>query len=266
MASRPIRSWFSRRYATFAPVKGLTIDFGKFVTTAGAEVIEANKNWLYSRSILFFNIPLLHTRSRAPTYKVNDMLSLQASVVNGWNDVGIAPDINADKTYGVSADRHTVPTGTNIVATDVLRQGRGGFDATAMTAVAARTRASSSTSSSAQTVRASSGSNLNFDYIKDASPATTTPSARLAMGRYGDQRALALAARGEYVRRTPASAASDQDVMEEVTVGAAFPMGKRFELRTEVRADFASADIFPTRTATRRPIRSPARWRRCRGF
>ena len=84
-------------YATFAPVKGLTIDFGKFVTTAGAEVIEANKNWLYSRSIAFFNIPLLHSGLRV-NYKVNDMISLQGSVVNGWNGVGIAPDISGAKT------------------------------------------------------------------------------------------------------------------------------------------------------------------------
>src|SRR5262245_48323301 len=79
-------------YATFSPVKGLTIDFGKFVTTAGAEVIEANKNWLYSRSIAFFNIPLLHTGLRIG-YKVNDMVALQASVVNGWNGVGVLPDV-----------------------------------------------------------------------------------------------------------------------------------------------------------------------------
>jgi Putative beta-barrel porin-2, OmpL-like. bbp2 len=42
----------------------LTLDFGKFTTTAGAEVIEANKNWLYSRSLLFNAIPLLHTGLR----------------------------------------------------------------------------------------------------------------------------------------------------------------------------------------------------------
>ena len=72
----------------------LTVDFGKFVTTAGAEVIEANKNWLYSRSILFNVIPLVHTGVRAGL-KVSDQLSLQASVVNGWNN---DPDANAWKT------------------------------------------------------------------------------------------------------------------------------------------------------------------------
>ena len=34
-------------FVSFTPVTNFTIDFGKFVTTAGAEVIESNKNWLY---------------------------------------------------------------------------------------------------------------------------------------------------------------------------------------------------------------------------
>src|SRR5262245_43388568 len=86
-------------YGTISVLPQLTLDFGKFYTTAGAEVVPANKNWLYSRSILFFNIPLLHTGARA-NFKVNDMLTLQASLVNGWND---DPDVNAHKTVGLSA-------------------------------------------------------------------------------------------------------------------------------------------------------------------
>jgi len=31
------------------------MDLGKFVTSAGAEVIEAKDNWNYSRSLLFVN-------------------------------------------------------------------------------------------------------------------------------------------------------------------------------------------------------------------
>jgi hypothetical protein len=74
------------------------LDFGKFYTTAGAEVIEANKNWLYSRSILFNVIPLVHTGARA-NLKVSDQLSLQLSLVNGWNN---DPDTNAWKTVGLT--------------------------------------------------------------------------------------------------------------------------------------------------------------------
>jgi Putative beta-barrel porin-2, OmpL-like. bbp2 len=67
--------------------KGLEIDFGKFVTSAGAEVIEANGNWNYSRSLLFaWAIPYFHfgLRTSMPVGKA-ETIGLQ--VVNGWNNV-----------------------------------------------------------------------------------------------------------------------------------------------------------------------------------
>ncbi len=84
-------------FSYLAPVgKGLKIDVGKFVTTAGEEVIESNGNWNYSRSILFYYaIPFYHFGVRA-TYAPNSKVSLQAAITNGWNDV-VAP--NNAKTY-----------------------------------------------------------------------------------------------------------------------------------------------------------------------
>ena len=37
-----------------AKAKGFEVDFGKFVTSAGAEVIESYSNWNYSRSLALF--------------------------------------------------------------------------------------------------------------------------------------------------------------------------------------------------------------------
>jgi hypothetical protein len=67
--------------------KGLELDFGKFVTSAGAEVIESKDNWNYSRSILFaWAIPYYHfgLRSSLPVSKVE---TIGVRVVNGWNNV-----------------------------------------------------------------------------------------------------------------------------------------------------------------------------------
>jgi len=67
--------------------KGFELDFGKFVTSAGAEVIEAKDNWNYSRSLLFsWAIPYYHfgARTSLPVSKT-DTIGLQ--VVNGWNNV-----------------------------------------------------------------------------------------------------------------------------------------------------------------------------------
>ena len=71
-----------------APIgKGLQIDFGKFVTPAGAEVIETNQNWNYSRSLLFYDaIPYYHFGARAK-YTFNDKCSITGFATNGWNNV-----------------------------------------------------------------------------------------------------------------------------------------------------------------------------------
>lgn len=64
-----------------------TIDAGKFVTSAGAEVVEAKDNWNYSRSLLYtYAIPITHTGLRVG-YGVPGVegLTLQAGVVNGWD-------------------------------------------------------------------------------------------------------------------------------------------------------------------------------------
>ena len=83
-----------------APVgKGLQIDFGKFVTPNGAEVIESKDDWNYSRGLLFtYAIPFYHFGLRAK-YAFSDKYSLTAYVVNGWNNV---VDNNTGKTFGLS--------------------------------------------------------------------------------------------------------------------------------------------------------------------
>jgi len=61
-------------------------DVGKFVTPHGAEVIESQDNWNYTRSMLFtLAIPFYHVGIRA-TAPVNDKLSVAGLVVNGWNN------------------------------------------------------------------------------------------------------------------------------------------------------------------------------------
>lgn len=87
-------------FSYLAPVgKGLQVDVGKFVTPAGAEVIETKDNWNYSRGILFsYAIPYYHFGMRAK-YAFNDKYSLTGFFINGWNNV---VDNNTGKTYGLS--------------------------------------------------------------------------------------------------------------------------------------------------------------------
>ncbi len=84
-----------------APIgKGLQINVGKFVTPAGAEVIESKDNWNYSRSLLFsYAIPYFHFGANAK-YAFNAKFAVTAYVVNGWNN---SIDNNTGKTAGFSA-------------------------------------------------------------------------------------------------------------------------------------------------------------------
>ena len=84
----------------FAPVgKGLQLDFGKFVTSAGAEVIETNQNWNYTRGLLFYYaIPYYHFGVRAK-YIFNEKWSITGFATNGWNNVVAT---NSGKTGGLS--------------------------------------------------------------------------------------------------------------------------------------------------------------------
>ncbi len=76
---------------------GTEIDFGEFVTTAGAEVIETKDNFNYSRSLLFaYGIPYYHFGLRTST-PLTKSLSVGFQVVNGWNNV---EDNNTGKTVG----------------------------------------------------------------------------------------------------------------------------------------------------------------------
>src|SRR5574337_99509 len=87
-------------FSYLAPVaKGLQLDFGKFVTPHGAEVIETKDNWNYSRGLLFtYAIPFYHFGMRGK-YTFNDKYSLAAYVVNGWNNI---VDNNTGKTLGMT--------------------------------------------------------------------------------------------------------------------------------------------------------------------
>lgn len=93
--------YVEQAYVSWKPAggKGFEADFGDFVTSAGAEVIESKDNWNYSRSLLFsWAIPYYHMGLRTSIPIKAWTVGLQ--VVNGWNDI---TDNNSGKTIGVTA-------------------------------------------------------------------------------------------------------------------------------------------------------------------
>lgn len=85
---------------------------GKFVTLAGAEVINPTADTNFSRSILFgFAIPFTHTGLRA-SYALNDQIGLTLGVNNGWDQVS---DANKQKTVEFAATFTPIKTFTLVV-------------------------------------------------------------------------------------------------------------------------------------------------------
>jgi hypothetical protein len=220
----------------------LTLDFGKFVTTAGAEVIESNKNWMYSRSLLFFGIPLLHTGVRA-NFKASDMLTLQASVVNGWNN---DPDNNGDKTFGLNATITASPMLTVYATTYFGKEGPVGMegDMKFLGDLVA-----------AITLNPNAGLNLNVDYLKQG-PMNFIGVA--GMGHFVLNDHAALSVRGEFIKDkgiytgVDLMGAPNEANLFEATVGLSLPWAGHYELRPEFRGDFSDKELFSTGTETKK--------------
>jgi hypothetical protein len=94
--------YLEQAYVSFKPpkAKGFQVDFGEFVTSAGAEVIETKDNWNYSRSLLFaWAIPYYHFGVRT-SMPIGPHFTAGVQLVNGWNNI---EDNNAGKTVGLTA-------------------------------------------------------------------------------------------------------------------------------------------------------------------
>jgi hypothetical protein len=219
-------------FATVKATKWLTVDAGRFVTTASAEVIESNKNWLYSRSMLFYGVPLLHTGLRVNA-TVNPSLKLQASLVNGWNN---DPDNNIGKTFGANATFAPPDSGLNASLTTYIRKettaGSGGNTRILIDGVVTKDIAQASVG-------------LNVDYLKDGTPYWIGAA---AMGKYAFTDLFNAAARFELVSSKKGgftgTAYADDAVLYEGTLMGGLTVAKHFETRLELRGDFANQYLF----------------------
>jgi len=230
-------------FATVKATKWLTVDAGRFVTTASAEVIESNKNWLYSRSMLFYGVPLLHTGLRVNA-TVNPSLKLQASLVNGWNN---DPDNNIGKTFGANATFAPPDSGLNASLTTYIgKEGAapgavsGGDVTVLIDGVVTK-----------DIGQASVG--LNIDYLKNGTPYWIGAA---AMGKYAFTDLFNAAARFELVSSksggytsgfavtAPATAYTGDAVLYEGTLMGGLTVAKHFETRLELRGDFANQYLF----------------------
>jgi hypothetical protein len=215
----------------------LTVMAGKFVTLAGAEVINPTLNTNFSRSLLFFDSePLTHTGVRA-AYVLGDF-TLTGGVNNGWNttstsygsktgelSVAYAP---ASKLFAVSANAYFGKARAFDPVGDLLYEG----EKTLIDVVAT------------YNVNSALTLILNFDWdqqqnVPDAGgflhDASWNAAALYVNYAINDQFRVSL--RGEYLDDQDGFVTGAHQTLKEGTLTIGYSPVKSFELRAEVRYD-----------------------------
>jgi hypothetical protein len=209
------------------------------VTSASAEVIESNKNWLYSRSMLFTGVPLVHTGLRINGALLGTIaapeLVVSLQLVNGWNN---DPDNNSDKTFGLNLTYTPLNQGLTAAATTYIGKEGVLSDGTS-------TRVLVDAVITKDIGNLSVGANL--DYFKIGTPYWFGIA---GMGRYILSDAFNVAARAEYVYSKAGGyggatvPTSDTISFYEFTGQGSWTVNKHYEMRLEIRADMANQDVF----------------------
>jgi len=99
-AGTDIIQYIPQAYVSLKPKTwgGFQFDFGKFYTSAGAELTENNLTWTYGRGYLYTNGPYYHFGARV-NKPLSEHFAVGFQLVNGWNNV---EDNNSGKTMGVT--------------------------------------------------------------------------------------------------------------------------------------------------------------------
>jgi hypothetical protein len=212
----------------------MTLMAGKFVTLAGAEVINPTLNTNFSRSLLFFDSePLTHTGFRG-TYAVNDEVTLTAGVNNGWNttstsfgsktgEFGVAYN-PASKLFALALNAYfgkaqaVAFDGAPVDGEKTLIDFVGTYNATSQLSII-----------------------LNFDYdsqdkvMPGSSAASWNAVAAYVNYAINDQFRVSL--RGEYLDDKDGFVTGAKQTLKEGTLTFGYSPVKNFELRAEFRYD-----------------------------
>ncbi len=201
-------------------------DAGKFVTPIGAEVIESQDNWNYTRSILFgYAIPFYHLGVRA-TVPVTEKLSLAGYLVNGWNN---AAELDGSKTFALGATLR--PTGSlTWVANYMVGKEAEELDTRHLL---------DTTLTLAATPKLSLMGNLDYGQEGDVSWWGVAAYAKLQATP-----SWAVAARYEYLDDTDGGFMTFGTKAQSVTLTSDHTIAGAFKARLEYRTDFADEDVF----------------------
>lgn len=215
-----------------APIgKGLTLDFGKFVTPIGTEPTESKDNFNYSRAFLYALGPYYHVGARL-AYTLNDKVAIGGLIVNGWNATG---DNNAGKSVGGSIT--IKPTSKVTIIQNVLtgpEQTDNSDDFRTL-----------SDTNVALTLSDKVAAGLNYMFIKDSIGDEGISWQGLALylrGQLTDR--FALSPRFEFFEDGDGFVTGTAQTLKEFTMTAEVKHSQGLLFRVEYRRDWSDEDYF----------------------
>lgn len=222
----------------------LMVIAGKFVTSAGAEVIKSTANTNYSRSILFgYAIPFTHTGVRA-NYSLSETFTVIAGLSNGWDNLR---ETNPQKTAELGVSLSPLKDLSLVVMSHVGTERVGG-----LTLAGPEGRRSLIDVVATYALTDKISLTLNYDNARQRNAATAAPSGAetakwsgiAAYVTYQMSPTWRLALRGETFDDDDGYRTGVAQTWEEATLTLAYLPSKSLELRGEVRADRSDAASF----------------------
>ncbi len=213
--------------------KGLEVDFGRFVTFAGAEVIGTANNWNYSRSLLFvWCVPYYNFGVRA-TAPVGSHFSTGVELVAGWNNIVTGatyktagwtgawtpnPKLTWTNTYYGGPDENTANRGL-----------RNLYDTVVLLTPASRL-----------------SFYVNFDYLHDSPHFSSSYQVYgiAGAGKFQLSKKLSLSPRLEWLNDNNGGATGTAQQVKEYTVTATYALLDRLSWWLEFRNDWSNQPFF----------------------
>jgi hypothetical protein len=219
--------------------KGFEADFGEFVTSAGAEVIESKDNWNYSRSLLFsWGVPYYHFGVRT-SMPIGSSLNVGFQLVNGWNSI-VDQHGNNMKTAGITGAitrkqftwSHNYYVGSQFTGLDAVNRDqsriRNLYDTTLLLTPTERVSAY-----------------LNFDYGRQNLPSGSAHWVGFAAALHLQlSKRFAITPRAEFFNDADGFSTGTQQHLHEVTVTGECKIIDGFLARLEYRHDGSNVDFF----------------------
>lgn len=227
--------FFKQAYVDVKPEswRGLELDFGRFVTSASAEVIETPNNWNYSRSLLFvWCTPYYHFGFRASA-PIGTRFNAGFQLVSGWNNIitGATP-----KTVGFTGAWTATPkvTWTNNVYSgpDENKTNRGQrnlYDSVLLF-----------------TPNSKASFYINLDYLHNSPQHTPSYTVYGIAGaaRFQLNKRLSLSQRLEWLNDNTGMATGTGQQVKEFTVTGTYALRDRLSAWLEFRNDWSNQPFF----------------------